>query len=85
MFSIIVTPMMMFGCAYYPWSYLHFLPALQYAVLVNPVVYASEGLRGALAPQVPHMPFPAAAGALAVIDCGLLVLGLKKFLKKAVS
>jgi hypothetical protein len=31
------------------------------------------------------MPFPAAAGALAVIDGGLLVLGLKKFLKKAVS
>ena len=85
MFSVIVTPMMMFGCAYYPWSYLHFLPALQYAVLVNPVVYASEGLRGALAPQVPHMPFLAAAGALALIDGGLLVLGLKKFLRKAVS
>ena len=85
MFSVIVTPMMMFGCAYYPWAYLRSLRALQYAVLVNPVVYASEGLRGALAPQVPHMPFLAAAGALALIDVGLLALGLKKFLRKAIS
>jgi ABC-2 type transport system permease protein len=86
MFSVIVTPMMMLGCCYYPWSFLKFAPALQYAVLVNPVVYASEGLRGALVPEhVDHMPFLAAAGALAVIDCVLVVFGLKKFLRKAVS
>ena len=40
-------PMMMFGCAYYPWSMLSAFPGLQYAVLINPLVYASEGLRGA--------------------------------------
>jgi ABC-2 type transport system permease protein len=39
--------MMMFGCAYYPWSMLSAFPGLQYAVLINPLVYASEGLRGA--------------------------------------
>ena len=86
MFSLVLAPMMMFGCAYYPVERLSTaFPVLQYAVLVNPLVYASEGLRGALAPQVPHMPFLAAAGALALIDGGLLVLGLKKFLRKAVS
>jgi ABC-2 type transport system permease protein len=85
MFSLVLAPMMMFGCAYYPWSALAFFPAMQYAVLINPLVYASEGLRGALMPQVPHMPAWAVMGALAVIDVALLVAGLKKFNKKAVS
>ncbi len=85
MFSLVLAPMMMFGCAYYPWSALQFFPALQYAVLINPLVYASEGLRGTLMPAVPHMPGWAVMGALVAIDIALLVLGLKKFNKKAVS
>jgi ABC-2 type transport system permease protein len=85
MFSLVLAPMMMFGCAYYPWSMLRFFPALQYAVLVNPLVYASEGLRGTLMPKVDHIPVPAVIGALAAIDAVVLVAGLKKFNKKAVS
>jgi len=85
MFSLILAPMMMFGCAYYPWSALASFRVLQWAVLVNPLVYASEGLRGALAPQVQHIPLWIVLSALAVLDLALLVLGLKKFQKKAVS
>ena len=85
MFSLVLAPMMMFGCAYYPWSALKSFPGLQYAVLINPLVYASEGLRGVLAPQVPHMNLFAVLGALAVIDVVLMVGGLKKFESKAVS
>ena len=85
MFSLVLAPMMMFGCAYYPWSALSSFPILQYAVLINPLVYASEGLRGALAPQFPHINTLVVIGALAVIDIGLLYLGLKKFQSKAVS
>jgi ABC-2 type transport system permease protein len=85
MFSLIVAPMMMFGCVYYPWSFLGAFPVLKVAVLVNPLVYASEGLRGALAPQVPHMPVGVVLGALAGLDAALLALGLHKFRKKAVS
>jgi ABC-2 type transport system permease protein len=85
MFSMVVAPMMMFGCAYYPWSALAAFPGLQYAVLINPLVYASEGLRGTLAPQVPHIPTMLIIAALAAIDVVLLVVGLKKFVKKAVS
>ncbi len=85
MFSLILAPAMMFGCAYYPWSALAAFPVLQYAVLVNPLVYASEGLRGALAPQVPHMPALAVIGALVVLDVLLLTVGLKKFDGKAVT
>jgi ABC-2 type transport system permease protein len=85
MFSMVLTPMMMFGCAYYPWSALNAFPALKYAVLINPLVYASEGMRGSLVPQVPHMPAVATLGALLLIDAGLLTLGIKKFNSKAVS
>jgi len=43
MFSLVLAPMIMFGCAYYPWSALKAFPVLQIAVLANPLVYASEG------------------------------------------
>jgi ABC-2 type transport system permease protein len=85
MFSLILAPMLMFGCAYYPWSALDAFPVLKYAVLVNPLVYASEGLRGVLAPQVPHIRLWIVLGALALIDMLLVVLGLKKFQDKAVA
>jgi ABC-2 type transport system permease protein len=85
MYTLVVAPMMMFGCAYYPWSALRFAPVLQYAVLINPLVYASEGLRGALMPQVPHIPGLAVVGALAAMDVGLLVFGLRQFQRKTVS
>ncbi len=84
MFSMVIAPMLMFGCAYYPWSFLKAYPGLQYAVLINPLVYASEGLRGAIVP-VEHMPLMAVIGALAVFNVVFLSLGLRKFQKKAVS
>jgi ABC-2 type transport system permease protein len=84
MFSLVLAPMMMFGCAYYPWSSLSAFPILQYAVLINPLVYASEGLRGTLT-QAPHIDTLIVMGALVVINIILLVLGLKKFHQKAVS
>lgn len=42
MFSMVLTPMIFFGCTYYPWSALANFPILQKVVLVNPLVYASE-------------------------------------------
>lgn len=85
MFSMVITPMMMFGCAYYPWSALDSFPVLKYAVLINPLVYASEGMRGSLVPQVPHMPAMATVGALLLVDAIVIVLGVRKFNAKAVS
>jgi ABC-2 type transport system permease protein len=85
MFSMVITPMIMFGCAYYPWSALNSFPLLKYLVLINPMVYASEGMRGSMVPQVPHMPAVATIGALLLIDGALLALGISKFNKKAVS
>jgi len=85
MFSLIMTPMLMFGCVYYPWSFLHVFPEIQYMVLLNPVVYASEGLRGALVPQIPHIAGWITTSVLAFADILLVTIGIRKFKRKAVS
>jgi ABC-2 type transport system permease protein len=85
MFSMVITPMIFFGCTYYPWSALKTFPILQKAVLVNPLVYASEGLRAALVPQFPHLSTLAILIALLFFDVLLLAFGLRTFEKKAVT
>jgi len=85
MFGMVITPMIFFGCTYYPWSALKNFPVLQKLVLINPLVYASEGLRASLVPQFPHLAVVAVLAALAAFDVLLLVLGLRQFDKKAVS
>ena len=85
MFGMVITPMIFFGCTYYPWSALTTFPILQKLVLINPLVYASEGLRAALVPQFPHLSVIAVLCALTVFDILLLVVGLRRFESKAVS
>jgi ABC-2 type transport system permease protein len=85
LFTLVLAPLIMFGCAYYPWAALRSFPVLRIAVLVDPLVYASEALRGTLAPQVPHMPVALAMGVLAAIDIGLIAFGLNRFQRKTVS
>jgi len=85
MFSMVLTPMIFFGCTYYPWSALAHFPILQKIVLINPLVYASEGLRGTLVPQFPHLSILAVLIALTVFDALLLAVGLRQFHRKAVS
>jgi ABC-2 type transport system permease protein len=82
---MVITPMIFFGCTYYPWSALTTFPILQKLVLINPLVYASEGLRAALVPQFPHLSVIAVLCALTVFDTLLLVVGLRRFESKAVS
>ena len=85
MFGMVITPMIFFGCTYYPWSALTHFPVLQKIVLINPLVYASEGLRASLVPQFPHLKTVAVLAALVVFDLLLLALGLRQFDKKAIS
>ncbi len=84
MFSLILTPMIFFGCAYYPWRGLDVVPWLKYAVLVNPLVYISEGLRAALTPTVPHMPLAAIITALGVLTAGFTWAALVRFRMRAI-
>jgi len=85
MFSVVLAPMIFFGCAYYPWVGLRLVPALQYCVLVNPMVYVAEGMRSALTPQLPHMNQIAVFGALVLITALFMLLGLRSFDRKAMS
>ena len=85
MFSVVLTPMIFFGCTYFPYSALNSFPILQKVVLINPLVYASEGLRGTLVPQSPHLSMAAVVIALAMFDALLLIAGLRQFRNKAVS
>lgn len=54
-FSILVLPMTLLGCIYFPWAGLDTIAWLKWAVLVNPLVYMSEGMRAALTPSMGHM------------------------------
>jgi ABC-2 type transport system permease protein len=85
MFSVIIAPMLFFGCAYYPWRGLDVVPVMKYLVLVNPMVYVSEGMRGALTPAVPHMPLYIVAIALIVVASGFWTLGMRSFYKRAIG
>ncbi len=85
MFGVILAPMIFFGCAYYPWQGLSVVPMMKYAVLINPLVYVAEGMRGALTPAAPHMALPVVVGALIVITAFFWKLGMKSFMKRAVG
>jgi ABC-2 type transport system permease protein len=85
MFSMVLTPMIFFGCTYYPWSALDKFPILQKIVLINPLAYASEGLRASVVPQFSHIGTGYILLALVFFDGLLLMLGLRQFHKKAVG
>jgi ABC-2 type transport system permease protein len=84
-FSIIVIPITFLGCVYYPWASLYKIHWLQIAVLFNPIVYMSEGLRAAVTPGVAHMPWWAILLALFFFTAALARLGLKGFLGRVLS
>src|SRR5205085_5960658 len=83
MFSVIVAPMLFFGCAYYPWRGLDVVPVMKWAVLANPMVYVAEGMRGALTPAMPHMPLPVVFAALVAMLAFFWTLGLRAFIRRA--
>lgn len=85
LFSIIVAPMLMFGCAYYPWAGLAKLPGFQYGVLLNPLVYVAEGMRGVLTPDVPHMPLWVACLAMVGLIALFGWLGVRSFERRAIG
>lgn len=84
-FSIIVVPITFLGCVYYPWSGLKNILWLKYAVLLNPIVYISEGLRAAVTPEVEHMPIWGILMALTIFLGILGRFGVRGFLKRVIS
>jgi len=84
-FSLLVIPMTFLGAVYYPWKSLTPLAWLKWTVLVNPLVYMSEGMRMALTKGVPHMPAVAIYGALLAATAILLKLGIDGFKRRVLS
>jgi len=84
-FSVIVLPVTFLGATYYPWASLDPIPWLKWAVLVNPLVYMSEGLRTALTPQFPHMPVPVIYAALIGFIALLSGQGIEGFKKRVLA
>jgi ABC-2 type transport system permease protein len=72
LFAVILLPATMLGCVYYPWAALHQIRWLQYLVLINPMVYMSEGLRAVLTPGSAHM---AMWAILTVLVGGTVIFG----------
>jgi len=85
MFSVIVAPMIFFGCAYYPWRGLDKVPVVKYLVLLNPLVYVAEGLRGVMTPDTPHMSLGVVIVALIVLAGAGRMLGMRSFYKRAIG
>jgi ABC-2 type transport system permease protein len=84
-FSIVLVPITFLGCVYYPWAGLDKIAAMKYGVLINPIVYMSEGLRASVTPGVAHMPWWAILIALTLFTAALGRLGLRGFLRRVVS
>lgn len=78
-------PLAFGGAIFYTWSSLDPVPWLKYLVLVNPLVYMSEGMRAALFVGVDHMPLGAVYGALAVSAVVFTFLGTRGFRRRVVS
>ena len=85
MFSVIVAPMIFFGCAYYPWRGLDKVPVVKYLVLLNPLVYVAEGLRGVMTPDTPHMSLGVVIVALILLAGAGWMLGMRSFYKRAIG
>jgi ABC-2 type transport system permease protein len=70
---------------YYPWAALDAIPWLQAIVLINPLVYVSEGLRSVLTPEVPAMPTWVIITALYGYSAVLLAYALRGFARRTLS
>jgi ABC-2 type transport system permease protein len=84
-FAIVLLPATMLGCVYYPWSALHSIRWLQILVLINPMVYMSEGLRAVLTPSLGHMPLWAVLLALVGGTIVFASWGVRTFRNRVVA
>lgn len=85
LFSVVALPLAFFGAVFYTWDSLVPVPALHIAVLVNPLVYMSEGLRAGTVAGIPHMSLIAVYGALAGFTILFGTIGIRGFRRRVVG
>jgi ABC-2 type transport system permease protein len=86
MFGFVVLPLTFLGGTYYQWTRLSPVQVggihwLQIIVLINPLIYVTEGMRAALT-DASHMPLYAIYPVLIAFCVGFLALGLRNFRRK---
>ena len=84
-FGTVVMPITFLGCVYYPWEMLGSIPWLQKGVLINPIVYMSEGLRAAVTPGLPHMNPALIVLMLSFFLVVLTIVGISGFLRRVIG
>jgi ABC-2 type transport system permease protein len=84
LFAVVIGPLMLFGCAYYPWASLTALGAIRYVFLLNPLTFMSEAMRLAVTPDVPHMPLPLLLAGLLGFGAFFTLLGIRSFEKRSI-
>jgi ABC-2 type transport system permease protein len=89
MFGFIVLPITFLGGTYYQWTRLRPVTVggfhwLQTLVLVNPLIYANEGLRAALT-HTGHMHLYIVYPVLLGFSAAFLTLGIRKFRSRVLS
>ncbi|HEV3451409.1 MAG TPA: ABC transporter permease [Acidimicrobiia bacterium] len=89
MFGVVVIPLTFLGCVYYSWVALTPIKVggfswLKTLVLVNPLVYMSEGFRAALT-NANHMSLLAVYGVLLGFAALFLYFGINGFKKRVLS
>jgi ABC-2 type transport system permease protein len=85
LFALLLLPMTLLGCVYYPWKSLEAIRWLQVAVLVNPVVYFSEGLRASMIGDIAHMPLVAVYALIFAALVVLLTIATRTFERRCIS
>ena len=89
MFGFVVLPLTFLGGTYYQWTKLSPVKIdgvhwLQILVLVNPLIYITEGMRAGLT-HASHMPLYAVYPVLIGFCAAFLALGLRKFRGRVLS
>jgi len=84
-FSLVFTPLLFTGCSQYPWPSLSRLEWFQVVTACNPMTYASEAMRAALVPSVPHIAVWVCVVVLIGSVSALLAIGIRGFYRRAID
>lgn len=85
LFGVVALPLSFLGAIFYSWPSLDPIPWLKYALLVNPLVYASEGFRAALVAGEAHLPLTVIYPALIGFTTMFTLLGMRGFRRRVLS
>jgi ABC-2 type transport system permease protein len=85
MFALVLTPLLFTGATQYPWPLLDHLRWFQVVTALNPLTYCSEGVRAAMAPNVPHIAPWISVAVLAGASAVLTAIGMRGFRRRAID